>query len=281
MRRARSSVRRSPRSGRESPSQDREPPVCEPARVPQPTGLRARWAGETAGRAQPSERTRPLLGPEGEVRVTRLTAALPGACTTGYGSSARSAGRPAVVLAALALALSGCASEENVVKYRPFFTGIQGAEFATDPVNPSKGYVDPTAVADNRIVIEHDDGSRTFVARSPRHVMVHVETLLDEDDPRSDRVLLDQLVSEKTKEFYRSEGKDPLSFVTDLRARRTDVAKTFGRMPMGEHTPTVLIDQPGDNIWVLRITGSAGKDLVFTKVWFRLEGTQWRLMWMV
>ncbi|MBY0262538.1 MAG: hypothetical protein K2Q20_09350 [Phycisphaerales bacterium] len=213
--------------------------------------------------------------------MTRLAAAFPGAYAPGSGSSARSAGWPAAVLAALALALGGCASEENVVKYRPFFTGIQGAEFATDPINPSKGYVDPTAVADNRIVIEHDDGSRTFIARSPRHVMVHVETLLDEDDPRSDRVLLDQLVSDKTKEFYRSEGKDPLSFVTDLRARRKDVAKTFGRMPMGEHTPTVLIDQPGDNIWVLRITGGAGKDLVFTKVWFRLEGTQWRLMWMV
>jgi len=185
------------------------------------------------------------------------------------------------VAALLALSLSACTAEETVTKYRPFFTGIQGAEFSTDPINPSKGYTDPTAVADNRIVIEHDDGRRTFIARSPRHVMVHVEALLDEDEPRSDQALLDQLISEKTKEFYRSEGKDPIAFIADLRSRRKDVAKAFGRMPMGEHTPTVLIDQPGDNIWVLRITGAAGKGLVFTKVWFRLEGTQWKLMWMV
>jgi hypothetical protein len=181
---------------------------------------------------------------------------------------------------ALVLAAVGCAPQERVTRYRPFFTGIQGADFTAEPVNASAGLVDPTAVPEDKIILTRDDGSRVFIARSPRHVMQHVETLLNEDDPASDQILLDQLVSEKTHEFYRTQGKDPLAFVADLHARRKDVARTFARMPMGEHSPTVLIDQPGDRVWVLRLTGAAAEDIAFTRVWFRMERGQWKLMWM-
>jgi hypothetical protein len=198
-------------------------------------------------------------------------------------SSRRSIVRSLVAgLAGLALAaLAGCTPETKVTHYRPFFTGVGGAEFSTEPVNPNKDFVDPTQVGpEAKLVTEHDDGSKTYIARSPRHVMAHLETILDENSEMGDQELLDQLISDKTKQHYREQGKDPMEFVADLRNARKDIAKFFARMPMGEQSPTVLIDQPGDNIWVVRLTGAATKGLRFTKLWVRLEGVQWKLMWL-
>lgn len=191
--------------------------------------------------------------------------------------------RQACALALLPLLVAGCAQDEKIVAYKPFFAGIGSAEFGTQPVNAGRSgeAVDPTTIVpDQGLVIEEEDGTRTFIARSPRHVMAHLQALLDENTPEGDQILLDQLVSEKTLEFYQSKGKDPADFIKELRARRKEVAKTFARMPMAEHSPTVIIDQPGDRMWCIRLTGAAAKDVRYTQFWVRLEGRQWKLMWL-
>lgn len=191
--------------------------------------------------------------------------------------------RQVCTLAVLAFLVGGCAQEEKIVAYKPFFAGIGSAEFGTQPVNATRSgeTADPTMVVpDQGLVIEEEDGTRTFIARAPRHVMVHLQALLDENTPEGDQILLTQLVSEKTLEFYQSKGKDPADFVKELRFRQKDIAKTFARMPMAEHSPTVIIDQPGDKMWCIRLTGAAAKDVRYTQFWVRLEDRQWKLMWL-
>jgi hypothetical protein len=187
---------------------------------------------------------------------------------------------PKVAALMLVLSIAACQPEQKVTKYKPFFTGLGDAKFGTDPVNPNEGYVDPTAISpEEKIVITNDDGSRTFLSPSPRSVMTHVETLLDENTPEADTILVEQIISQKTIEHYQTDGKDPTEYVHKLHEQRKDIAKLFARMPMAEHSPTVLIDQPGDNMWVIKLTGAPTKGLKLTRIWVRLEKKQWKLVW--
>lgn len=187
----------------------------------------------------------------------------------------------AVAIVAALSTTGGCQREENVVRYKPFFTGITGAEVTrgtgAEPVNANDGYIDPTKLpSDAKLVIEHADGSKTLVAKSLRHMMGHLERCLDEGE---DDLLMEQVISEKTLEHYRSEGKDPRQIIRHLKRNRKDIAKLFARMPMGEYTPTVILEQPGDKMWAVRLTGAAARDMKFTKVWARLEDGHWRFVW--
>lgn len=177
--------------------------------------------------------------------------------------------------------LGACQPEEKVLKYKPFFTGLSGAEFTgQQPVNAGAGIKDPTQTgAEDKIIIEDRDGKRTLVCKSPRAVMMNLENLLDENTPEADELIVDQLFSEKTRQNYQSKGQDPRVYVQQLHKQRKAIAKTFSRMPMAEHTPTVIIDQPGDNVWIIRLTGAPTRDLKYTRIWVRLEAAEWKLMW--
>jgi len=180
------------------------------------------------------------------------------------------------------LLLASCSPTEHVTHYKPFFTGIGEAQHGDQgPVDPMKGRRDPTeGVAEIKAVVENPDGSKTYIARAPIQLMAHVEALLDENTPEADRALLDQLIDERTKEHYRQHGQDPAGYVTYLHQNRKNIAKTFQRMPMGEHSPTVIVEQPGDRAWAITLTGQAAKDLKFTQVWVRQDMGQWRLEWL-
>ena len=49
---------------------------------------------------------------------------------------------------------------------------------------------------------------------------------------------------------------------------------------MAERTPTVIVDQPGDRQWVLRLTGQASENVKFKVVGVRQEMGMWRLEWL-
>lgn len=181
----------------------------------------------------------------------------------------------------LALAtLAGCETETRVLRYKPFFTGLEGATFGEAPVldHPSVRPEDPTAAGkEPKLIIEHPDGSVTLVSRSPRHVMTHLEHWLDADE---DDVLLEQVLAEETKEHFRSQGKDPMVYIKQLHQDRRDIAAFFARIPQAEHTPTVLLDQPGNKTWIIRLVGAPAQGLRFTKLWVKQEQGQWRLLWL-
>jgi hypothetical protein len=181
---------------------------------------------------------------------------------------------PALLLATL----PGCQQESRVVRYKPFLSNVAGAEFSGQgPVNPAAGYADPTAVPDNRIVLEHPDGSRTLIARSVQHLITHMQSCLMEG---ADELMLEQVISEKAKLHYRSRGEDPMALVESLKKNRKEVMKTLARMPLGESTPTVVLRQPGDKTWTLKLTGAAARDLKFTRLWARMESGNWRFVWL-
>lgn len=188
--------------------------------------------------------------------------------------------RGCVVVASLLV--GGCGGQETVRSYKPFFTGIAEAQFGSQgPVDPTKGRADPTVVAPEfKTIIEHPNGTKTYLAPSPSILFGHLEALLDEETPEADKAILDQLVDEKTKEHYRGHGVEPAEFITYLHQNRKPLAKTLARMPMAERTPTVVVEQPGDRQWKLMLTGQARENLKFTEVWIRQDMGLWRLEWL-
>jgi hypothetical protein len=177
----------------------------------------------------------------------------------------------------MAAVIGACAADEKVLYYKPFFTGISGAEFkGAQPVNPKTGFIDPTVVPDQKIVIERSDGSKILISKTVRHMMTHLETCLDDGD---DDLLMEQVISEKTKQEFRGQGKDPKDVIKMLRKNRKDIAKLFARMPMGEYTPTVILEQPGDKTWVIRLSGAPAEGMKYTKLWARMEDGNWRFLW--
>jgi hypothetical protein len=175
------------------------------------------------------------------------------------------------------VAAAGCQTEDKVLYYKPFFTGISGAEFhGAQPVNSQAGYSDPTHVPEQKIVIEKADGTKILIAKTVRHMMTHVERCLDEGD---DDLLMEQVISSKTIEQYRAQGKDPQEIIKYLRKNRKDLAKLFSRMPLGEYTPTVILEQPGDKTWVVKLSGKPAEGMKFTRVWARMEEGNWKFLW--
>lgn len=179
---------------------------------------------------------------------------------------------------ALLLSLPACRPEEKILHYKPFFSNIEGAKFGEQaPVNANRGYVDPTVAAENKSVIENPDGSKVLIAKSPQQMISHMVRCLDENE---DKLFIEQVLSQKTKDHYKDMHKDPMELVEKLKASRKELAKTLGRMPLGEHSPTVILEQPGDKTWIIKVTGAAAKDLQYTRLWTRLEDGNWRFMWL-
>ncbi len=182
----------------------------------------------------------------------------------------------AVSAGGMLLALAACATEERVTQYKPFFTGLSGAKFSTAPVDASRGYADPTASPDSRTVIENPDGSRVLVCRSVRALMSHLERELD--DGNTD-IIIKQLISTRTLEEYEGRGESPQAIVDFLQKYRRDLAMLFARMPMAERSPTVILKQPGDGVWILQLSGAAAQDIKFTKLWVVMERGNWKFYW--
>lgn len=185
------------------------------------------------------------------------------------------------VLATMALgALAGlcaCQSEEKIVKYNPFLAHIPGAETQTKPVGERfENYDDPTKLAGDKTVIENSDGSVTLVAKSVRHLMTNITLCLQYED---DELMLEQVISQQTKERFRAEGKDPAESVKFLKDNQKDVAALFARMPFGEHSPNIILEQPARRTIMLELTGLAAKDMRFTELWAVMEKGNWKLLW--
>lgn len=197
-------------------------------------------------------------------------------------------GRAASVVFAGSVTLAGCRSEERVVHYKPFFAGLDGAQFGGQaPVISDENRVrpampwdpasdQPDQIAGNRLIVDNPDGSRRLVLASPLHVMRLLELLLDDEQ---DRLIIEQLFSERTVAEFGGEGKSVQQAVDYLRQHRRDIAVLFARMPLAENSPTVIVDQPGDRVWIIRLTGRPAENLRFTRLWVRLERGQWKFLW--
>ncbi len=191
-----------------------------------------------------------------------------------------------------AVLAAGCAPEERVVNYTPFFDGLEGAGGARrvrDGVvagqeGDGAGTTDPTASADalpQELVQTTPEGKKRIVSRSVRHVMVHLATLLNEGD---DDTLYEQLLADHTKRHFAEQGKDARAeSLAYFKGHREEIMALFARMPMAERSPGVLLEPAGGTatgrLFKLRLQGTAARGVMFTDLWLAVEKGQWKLVW--
>ena len=198
---------------------------------------------------------------------------------------------PRLLLCALCVSAStSCEREEKIHNYKPFFSGLEGAKTQTPAtVEQSKKVPIPEAEAGDKVglIKENKDGSVTLISKSGRNLMSHIlRTLADEEDAVVAKELKDQFVkqvlSEITRAEYRERNLDPEIAYTELKKQRKEIAKLFNRMPMGEYSPNVLMEQIGKNLIRVKLTGQAKKGMErWTGFDMILEKGNWRLRWFV
>lgn len=186
----------------------------------------------------------------------------------------------ALVLTVVA-ALAGCQRQERIVHYKPFFAGLEGVQTGQPAVStPRPGpAVDggEAAITEQSLVVENPDGTKTLIARNGMQLMAHIRHLLTENDAD---LFASQLLSELTLEEYTQRGIDPREAFRTLKEHEKDILLLFARMPMGEHSPTVIVDQLGRNFFRVRVTGDARKGLGrYSGMDMRMEGGNWKLRW--
>jgi hypothetical protein len=167
---------------------------------------------------------------------------------------------------------SGC--EERVVKHDPFLGGLPGAESQT-PVVRNLSYNDPRRVSGSKIVVENPDRSKTLIARSGLHLMVHIYNCLLDDDKQ---LFVDQVLSERTKQEYVARSVDPGELFEELIRNFDDVETLFLLMPAGEYTPGVFLKSAGSRIQRLQASGAKGSSLRYKGIDMTMEGGNFRLV---
>ena len=198
---------------------------------------------------------------------------------------------PRCVVLGLALAASACQEEPRVVNFTPFFDGLEGAVGAKavrDGVPAGGGAeggesgqpADATASSDARpedLVKTGPDGKKVIVSRTIRHVMIHLSTLLSEGD---DDTLFNQLLADYTKAHFAAQGKDARTeSLAYLKGNREDIMALFGRMPMAERSPGVMLEQSDGKLFRLALRGTAARGMRMSELWITMEKGQWKLVW--
>lgn len=174
---------------------------------------------------------------------------------------------------ALAAALSwalvaGCKRETKVVDYKPFFTGLEGAQHGEAPVvgQRSKG-LDPRAGAAapradggefdaGRNEIVYPDGTVTLVMRTPGQLMAQIERMMAEED---EILFAEQVLSAATRADFAARGVETTQALAMIQERRGDVRRLFRQLPLAENTPQAIYEVIGPNIFRLRVTGTAAR----------------------
>ena len=187
-----------------------------------------------------------------------------------------------MIAVCVACAAGAVSCQERVVNYKPFFTGLEGVETQSPAVSDGSGKVvlpDAEAGDKLKLIRENDDGSVTLVLKSGRHLMAHIQRTLADDEKEQ---FTEQVLSEITRAEYHERGVDPAKAFEALKKHQKDIAKLFNRMPMGEHSPHVIMEPIGRNMFRVRVTGQAKKGLdKWSGFDMVLEKGNWRLRWFV
>jgi len=164
------------------------------------------------------------------------------------------------------------------VHRHPLLGGLPGSETTGVVTGPAGEYADPTRVPDGQIVRENADKSKTLIAKTGRHLMVHIYNCIADDDAK---LFTDQVLSEMTKGDYYERGLDPRGAFDTIKARREDVVKLFAAMPAGEFTPGLMAENVDTNVRRVNLTGAAAKGLSWTGFDMVMEKGNWKLRWFV
>lgn len=209
------------------------------------------------------------------------------------------------IAAVLVLPGTGCV-EKRVVSVRGGLTGLPGAQGGIQPegqptaqapgggwdrllstfddVNASdRGTKRPgtassavsAAEMPSDLRIRHEDGSETLVLKAPSHVMYHLTFTLERKEYD---LLIEQVLSERTKAEYRKRALDPMAAAKWLARRQEDIARLFATIPQGEQTPGVLMETIGPNMFRLRAPTLMRSELRYDTIDVIIERGEFRLL---
>lgn len=191
------------------------------------------------------------------------------------------------------VALTGCV-EKRILSVKGGLQGLPGAqggyEISPDAPRPAKSSVEDVLVRADQAAgrsapgeeIEGrplrrrmPDGSILLVARSPRHVMIHLfETLRDGEDD----LLLNQVVSRRMRDQYERRGENPRQIVKQLHKQKHEVVKMMASMPLADQTPGALMRTVGRNEFEITAPGGDALDQKFKRFSVVIEQGMFRLL---
>ncbi|CAN5673829.1 hypothetical protein BH11PLA1_BH11PLA1_19200 [soil metagenome] len=186
-------------------------------------------------------------------------------------------------LAALAL-LAACAVDEPTIIYkqRNLFEGIPGAMRGGEEFTGRGGAGKGAPASEGKLtdLVRNEGGREVLVSRRPRHVMVHLCLRLDEKDrAHGEQLFAEQLISQRTREQFISEGKDPGEIVPWLQTNYDDIMRLFQKMPAGEVSPGVIFERQSGNLYSLRLTGTIAKTVRLTELFLEQDRGVWKFVW--
>lgn len=180
--------------------------------------------------------------------------------------------------ALIAALMAGCEVEEKRIGYRPMLGGLPGAVGGYE-LSPLGGADDAaTRLGDDQLEAKAEDGSRLLLARTARHVMVHIYNTLSKNESE---LFVKEVLSEKTQQEYYEHGMDPSESFKTVKAREAEVKRLFDLMPMGEFTPGLFLRGVGGGVQRLEVTGKMAQGLTWTGIDVVLERGNYRLLWFV
>lgn len=171
----------------------------------------------------------------------------------------------------------GC--ETRVVRYDSFLSGLPGSEQQLPSGRRLGDYKDPTLVLEEQLVkVEPGSEKRELVAKTGRHLMIHVYNTVDADDAE---LFVSQVLSVMSKDEFAERGTDPREGFKFLRAHQEDLQILFSLMPAGEQTPGLRMRPMGRGVQRVTVDGIMAKGLYWTGFDMVQERGNWKLRWMV
>ncbi len=187
-----------------------------------------------------------------------------------------------LLIGACGVAAVNVSCQERIVNYKPFFSGIEGAQTQTPGVSDGSGRSALRKAGkddDVSLVHQNKDGTVSLISKSGRQLMMHIQRTIAEDEAGQ---FTNQVLSEITRAEYHERGLDPVQAFEEVKKNQKEIAKLFNRMPLGEHSPNVMMDPIGRNMFRVRVTGQSKKGLEkWTGFDMVFEKGNWRLRWFV
>ncbi len=185
-----------------------------------------------------------------------------------------------VVTAACLLApvlLSSCEQEKRIIYSRSLLGGVSGNRTGASDFDNRNGQL-AANTANQKTIIDNPDGTKTLLARNPKHLMNHIFYTLRDDNAD---LFVSQVLSKRTRDEYAARGLDPKLAFEELKSRRKDVLDLFKVMPLANQTPGVFIENIGDGVMRMNAEQRIAMDLNWKGIDMVMERGNYKLVWFV
>lgn len=164
------------------------------------------------------------------------------------------------------------------MRSKPWFAGLPNASGNVTPVGSLGPTPDVLTNASGRLEVKDASGQRTLVIKNGRALMIHLYTAL----MTGDRETFDeQVLSDRTRQEFLSNGRDPREAFDMLLAMEDDIIDLFNTMPFGEGTPGLRLQPVGEGVQRVRVRGLQAGNLKLVGMDMVMEKANWRLRWFV